>query len=90
LCGLLIYLLIGVWSYYFFGLLFAFYFLALVEAFTCELTTRLPTFHLMDVMGICYLQYWLQGDVEDNFNQHLMLIKAHYCFEKLLEPVKTS
>jgi len=44
----------------------------------------------MDVMGICYPQYWLQGDVENNFNQHLILIKAHYYFKKLLELVKTS
>jgi hypothetical protein len=43
----------------------------------------------MDAMGICYPQYWFQGDVEDNFNRHLILIKAHYCFKKLLEPVKT-
>ncbi len=44
----------------------------------------------MDVMGICYPQYWLQGDAEDNFSRHLMLIKAHCCFKKLLEPIKTS
>jgi len=54
-----------------------------------ELMARFPTSHLMDVMGICYLQYCLQSDVEDNFNQHLMLIKAYYCSEKLLEPIKT-
>jgi hypothetical protein len=41
-------------------------------------------------MGICYPQYWFQGDIEENFNQQLLLIKAHYCSEKLLEPIKTS
>ncbi len=55
-----------------------------------ELMARFPTSHLMDVMGIYYQQYWFQSDVEDNFDQHLMLIKAYYCFEKLLEPIKTS
>jgi hypothetical protein len=28
-----------------------------VESFTLELTTRFPTSHFMDVMGICYPQY---------------------------------
>jgi len=42
----------------------------------------------MDVMSICYLHYWLQGDVEENFGQHLFLFKAHYYFEKILEFVK--
>ncbi len=44
----------------------------------------------MDVIGICYLQYWLQSNVEDNFNRHLMLIKACYYSKKLLGFVKTS
>jgi hypothetical protein len=44
---------------------------------TRELMARFPTSNLMDVMGICYLQYWFQGDVEGNFNRHLMLIKAY-------------
>ncbi len=35
-------------------------------------------------------KYWLQGNAERNFNQHLIDFKAHYCFEKLLELVKTS
>jgi hypothetical protein len=44
----------------------------------------------MDVIGICYLQYWLQGDAKDKYlNQHLKFIKAHYCLEKLLELIKT-
>jgi hypothetical protein len=44
----------------------------------------------MNVMGICYLQYWFQGDAKENFNQYLLLIKVHYCSKKLLELVKTS
>lgn len=39
-------------------------------------------------MGICYPQYWLQGDVENNFDCHLELMKYHYCFEQHLEPIK--
>jgi hypothetical protein len=57
LCCLFINILSGVWSYYFFGPLFEFDFVTLVETFTRELTTRFPTSHLMDIMGICYLQY---------------------------------
>ncbi len=55
----------------------------------CELIIRFPTSHLMNVMGICYLQYWFQGDAKENFNQYLLLIKVHYCCKKLLELVKT-
>jgi hypothetical protein len=64
--------------------------ITIVEFLTWELTARFPTSHLMYVMGIFYSQYWFQGDIEENFNQHLLLIKAHYFFEKLLEPIKTS
>jgi hypothetical protein len=31
---------------------------------------------------------WFQDDANDNFNWHIMLIKTHCCFEKLLELVK--
>ncbi len=64
--------------------------ITIVEFLTRELTARFPTAHLMYVMGICYPQYRFQGDIEENFNQHLLLIKTHYFFEKLLEPIKTS
>jgi hypothetical protein len=64
--------------------------IAIVEFLTWELISRFPTSYLMYVMRICYPQYWFQGDIEENFNQHLLLIKAHYCFEKLWEPIKTS
>jgi hypothetical protein len=37
-----------------------------------------------------YLQYWPQGDVKENFDQHLFLFHAHYYFEKLLELVKIA
>jgi hypothetical protein len=39
-----------------------------VESFTIELTTRFPTSHLMDAIGIYCPQYWLQGDAEENLN----------------------
>ncbi len=39
--------------------LFVFDFVTIVEAFICELIARFPISHLMDAMGICYLQYWL-------------------------------
>jgi hypothetical protein len=38
--------------------------------------------------GFCYPQYWLQGDIEDNFDYHLELIKYHYFFEQHLEHIK--
>ncbi len=60
------------------------------KSFIHEFTTRFLASHLMNVMGTCYLQYWLQGDVKENFNQHLLLIKVHYCSRKLLEFVKFS
>ncbi len=59
------------------------------SALTHELITRFLASHLMDVKSICYPQYWLQGDVEDNSYQHLMLINAHYYSEKLLGLIKT-
>ncbi len=60
-----------------------------VELLTLELTARFPTFHLMDVMGICYPQYCFQGDVKDNFYYHMELIKSHYCIESHLEPINS-
>jgi hypothetical protein len=44
----------------------------------------------MDAMGIYYFEYWLQVDVEENFNHHLMLIKSLYYYELHLELVKSS
>jgi hypothetical protein len=38
-------------------------------------------FHIVDVMGFYYPQYWLQGDAKKNFNCHLKLIKSHYRIE---------
>jgi hypothetical protein len=70
--------------------LFVFDFAIETKALTHELTARFSTSHLMDAMRICYPHYWLQGDSKDNFNKHLMLIKAHCCLKKLLELVKTS
>jgi hypothetical protein len=32
------------------------------KSFTLELIAKFSTFHFMDVMGICYPQYWLQGN----------------------------
>ncbi len=56
-------------------------FVVVAKSLTLELTSRFITFHIMDVMGICYPQYWLQGDAKKNFNCHLELIKSHYCIE---------
>jgi hypothetical protein len=55
---------------------------------TMELIARFLASHLMDVIGICYPQYWLQGDVEEDFYCHLELNKSHYCIEQCLEPIK--
>jgi len=66
------------------------YFTTVTEFLLQELTTRFSTSHLMDAMGIYYLEYWLQVDVEENFNHHLMLIKSHYYYELHLELVKSS
>jgi len=40
----------------------------ITKSFILELTARFPICHVMDVMGICYPQYRLQGDVRENFN----------------------
>jgi hypothetical protein len=40
--------------------------------------------NLMDELRVCYLQYSLQDDVEQNFQCHFMLIKMHYCYENKL------
>jgi hypothetical protein len=69
---------------------FWWYFTTVIEFLVQELTTRFSTFHLMDAMGIYYLEYWLQVDVEENFNHHLMLTKSHYYYELHLELVKSS
>jgi len=61
-----------------------------VESSIMELSSRFLVSHIMDAMGICYPLYWLQTDVEDNFNYHLELIKSHYCTEWHLEPIKLS
>jgi hypothetical protein len=39
----------------------------------------------MDAIVICYPQYWLQIDVEENFIRHFMLIKSHLELVKNLE-----
>ncbi len=59
------------------------YITTIVESLNVELTTiiipsHLISFHLMDVMGICYSQYWFHDDGEENFNYHLEMIKPHY------------
>ncbi len=53
-----------------------------------ELIARFASSHLMDVMGICYPQYWLQGDVKEDFYYHLELNKSYYYVERCLEPIK--
>ncbi len=84
-------------SYCFFPLFVCFSFCELVtflaittEFFTWKLIARFLVGHLMDVMNLCYMQYWLQGDTKENFDQHLFLFKAHYYSEKFLEFIKTS
>jgi hypothetical protein len=39
----------------------------------------------MDALGVCYLQYWLHDDDEQNFERHFMLIKNHYCYKAKLQ-----
>jgi hypothetical protein len=63
-------------------------FVAVAKSMILELTSRFLAFYIMDVMGICYPQYWFQGDAKENFNCHLKLIKLHYCIERHLELVK--
>jgi len=57
---------------------------SITYVFTKELMNSFLVNNLMDALGVCYLQYWLQDDVEQNFQHHFMLIKRHYCPESKL------
>ena len=43
-----------------------------------ELEVRFPTMDVLDVLGVIYPQYWLQGDGEASFCKHLTVIKEFY------------
>jgi len=47
-----------------------------------ELETRFLAHGVMDVLGIVYPQYWLQGDCETSFPKHLAIIKTIFCSSK--------
>ncbi len=42
--------------------------------FILELIARFLANHLMDVVGIVYLQYWLQDDCEETFSKHMVIV----------------
>ncbi len=58
------------------------------KSFICELITRFPTSHLMNVMGIVIYKFGFKVMLRRISTS--LLIKVHYCSKKLLELVKTS
>ena len=49
-----------------------------------ELQRRFPEHAVLDALGICYPQYWLQKDAEITFSKHLDVLKNWYCNTKVL------
>ena len=43
-----------------------------------ELDAHFPEQHVLDAMGVVYLQYWLQEGCDEAFTKHLKVLKAHY------------
>jgi hypothetical protein len=41
----------------------------------------------MNAIGIIYPQYWLNPLDEETFRGHLTLLKAQFCFEKVIGPL---
>jgi hypothetical protein len=53
-----------------------------------ELQARFPVLTLMDSFGFVYPQYWMSEDTDQNFEQHLTIIKAHYSHTTEIKPPK--
>jgi hypothetical protein len=49
-----------------------------------ELDKQFLAQEVLNVIGIVYLQYWLQPNVEHMFVGQLVLLKAQYCFLKII------
>jgi hypothetical protein len=43
-----------------------------------ETKSSFPSISLMDALGIVYPQYWVQGDCEQSFRKHLMILQEFY------------
>jgi hypothetical protein len=52
-----------------------------------EFTTRFPTSHITNAMGIIYLQYWFQQNAKKKFAWHLAFLKGNYEYEHKLGPI---
>ncbi len=90
LCWLFIYFSFGVWFCCLFFILWACDILCNCnKIFHSWVDYKVFSIPFDECYGHCYLQYWFQGDAKENFNEHLLLIKVHYCSKKLLELVKT-
>jgi hypothetical protein len=44
-----------------------------------ELGSRFPVHQLMEALGMVYPQYWCLEDCRANYENHIQVIKAHYC-----------
>jgi hypothetical protein len=47
-----------------------------------ELEIMFPSHGVMDILGIIYLQYWLQPDCDAFFAKHLGVLKIIFCYGK--------
>jgi hypothetical protein len=47
-----------------------------------ELGSRFPVHQLMEALGMVYPQYWCLEDCRANYENHIQVIKAHYCHPK--------
>jgi hypothetical protein len=55
-----------------------------------ELSCRFPAHHLMEALGLVYLQYWLMENCKENFDKHMLVIKLHYCQPKATHMKKSK
>ncbi len=55
-----------------------------VDCLATKLQGGFLALDVMDSLGVVYPQYWLQSDVDENFNKHLNVIKATFCSPKKL------
>jgi len=44
----------------------------------------------MNATNIIYLQYWVQLKVNLTFFDNLQILKSHYCYQKMIQPIGKS
>jgi hypothetical protein len=64
------------------------YFVDVATKLVAELQACFPALTLMDAFGFVYPQYWMSEDTDQNFGQHLTIIKAHYGHTTEIKPLK--